>query len=621
MARHDRQPVGEALARYPPIADYAYISDCHSGALVSRAASIDWCCMPRIDQPSMFGRLLDWDRGGYCLVEPIGKGYMSSRRYLEDTMVLETTFTAGGGEARVIDCFTMRAGGRREPHQQLLRVVEGVRGRVDFRALIQPRFDYGEVRPWIHRLGAKVCAAIGGSHGLLISADCGLEPGASHDLGCEFSVRAEERIRISLEHLRPELLDIGEREPGSGDVNDARLKETLEWWRRWAGRARVEGPDAPEVKRSALVLRALVNAPTGAIAAAPTTSLPERLGGVRNWDYRFSWIRDSAFSVRSLADIGADREADGFRRFIQRSSAGSAHDLQIMYGLGGERRLTEMELSALEGYRGSAPVRVGNAASTQLQLDAYGELVQLSWRWHQRGQSPDDDYWRFLVELVEAARERWSEPDHGIWEVRGRPRHFVHSKVMCWVALDRGAQLAEESMRKAPIRRWRKVAREIRAAIEEKGFDRRRGVFTQSFGSKHMDAALLLLPASGFVDWHDPRMVATVEAVQKKLMVGGLLMRYRRDETDDGLPGTEGTFLPATFWLAEALARLGRVGAAREIFDRASATCNDLGLFAEEFNPGQGIMLGNFPQGLTHLSHIAAGVALSEIQKSATRST
>jgi GH15 family glucan-1,4-alpha-glucosidase len=621
MARHDGQPVGESLARYPPIADYAYISDCHSGALVSRAASIDWCCMPRIDQPSMFGRLLDWDKGGFCLVEPVGEGYTSSRAYVDETMVLETTFTAGGGEAKVVDCFTMREGGRKQPYRQLLRIVEGVRGKVDFRAHIQPRFDYGEVRPWIHRRGVNVSAAIGGSHGLLVSADCGLDHSDHHDLTCEFTVRAEERVRISIEHLPPELLDEGELEPCSAELSDARLKETLDWWRRWAARARLDGPDAPSVKRSALVLRALVNAPTGAIAAAPTTSLPERLGGVRNWDYRFSWIRDSAFSVRSLADIGADREADGFRRFIQRSAAGSAHDLQIMYGLGGERRLTEIELSSLEGYRASSPVRVGNAASTQLQLDAYGELVQLSWRWHRRGQSPDDDYWRFLVELVEAACERWSEPDHGLWEMRGRPRHFVYSKAMCWVAVDRGLKLAEECLRQAPVRRWRKVAREIREAVEDKGFDHRRGVFTQSFGSKQMDAALLLLPTSGFIDWHDPRMVATVEAVQATLMVGGLLLRYRRDQTDDGLPGTEGTFLPATFWLAEALARLGRLEEAREVFDRAAGTCNDLGLFAEEFSPGEGIMLGNFPQGLTHLSHIAAAVALAEIQKSATHAT
>ncbi|MEP7105465.1 MAG: glycoside hydrolase family 15 protein [Chloroflexota bacterium] len=616
------QSVHESLVAYPPIEDYAYISDCHSGALVSRAASIDWCCMPRIDHSSMFGRLLDWRKGGYCLVEPVGEGYTSSRCYRGDSMVLETTFTAGGGEARILDCFTMRRGGRKAPYRQLLRVVEGVRGKVDFHLLVKPRFDYGEVRPWIHRRGVTVSAAIGGSHGLLISADCGLEHGVDHDLLAEFTVRAEERVRLSIEWYAPEQLN-GDNlvEPPSAEENDNRLRETLEWWQKWAAGAKLDGPDAPSVRRSALVLRALVNAPTGAIAAAPTTSLPETLGGSRNWDYRFSWIRDSAFSVRSLADVGCDREADGFRRFIQRSAAGSAHDLQILYGLGGERRLTEIELPHLEGYRESAPVRVGNAASTQLQLDAYGELVQLSWRWHRRGQSPDDDYWRFLVDLVETACERWSEPDQGLWEIRGRPRHFVHSKVMCWVAADRGVALAEECLRKAPVQRWRKVAREIRDAIEEKGVDPKRGTFTQAFGSRNLDAALLLIPASGFVDCHDPRMVATVDAIQNELVDDGLVLRYRTDKTDDGLPGSEGSFLPCTFWLAECLAKLGRLEAAREVFDRAAGTCNDLGLFSEEYDARAGVMLGNFPQGLTHLSHIAAAVALAEIQKSATHTT
>ncbi|HEX6350028.1 MAG TPA: glycoside hydrolase family 15 protein, partial [Candidatus Dormibacteraeota bacterium] len=591
------------------------------GALVSRAASIDWCCMPRVDQPSIFGRLLDWERGGYCLVEPVGDRYHASRCYLDDTMVLETTFTAGGGEAKVIDCFTMRKGGRKAPYRQLLRVVEGVRGKVDFRFTLQPRFDYGEVRPWIRRRGLNVSAAIGGSHGLLVSTDCGLDSGDHHDLVSEFTVRAEERVRLSIEYFAPELLDAEDLQPPGAQEIDERLEETLGWWRRWAASAHLEGPDAPSVKRSALVLRALVNAPTGAIAAAPTTSLPERIGGIRNWDYRFSWIRDSAFSVRSLTDIGCDREADGFRRFIQRSAAGSAHDLQIMYGLGGERRLTELEMKALEGYRRSRPVRIGNGASNQLQLDAYGELVQLSWRWHQRGQSPDDDYWRFLTELVEAACERWHEPDHGLWEVRGQPRHFVYSKVMCWLAVDRGIQLAVECLRKAPLTRWRRVAAEIRSTIEKRGFDRRRGIFVQSFGGRHLDAALLLLPTAGFIDWQDPRMVATVDAIQEELMVDGLLRRYQPRSTHDGLPGQEGVFLPASFWLAEALAQQGRLEEAREVFDRAASTCNDLGLFAEEYNPGAGLMLGNFPQGLTHLSHMAAAVALSQIQKSATHAS
>lgn len=596
---------------YPPIADYAFISDCHSSALVSRAGSVDWCCMPRTDAPSVFGRLLDWGKGGCFVIAPAGAGFQIKRRYLDDTLVLETTFTAEGGEAAVLDCFTMRSGGRERPHRQLLRIVEGRRGTVAFKVLIQPRFDYCEVRPWIRRRDARDVAAIGADSGLLISANADLALEGDHEVTSAFTVRAEERVAFSVEWHRPEQL-VGEMEhkPTGFDQNLERFDETLTWWRRWAESARLEGPDGPAVKRSALVLRGLVNAPTGAIAAAPTTSLPEALGGERNWDYRFSWIRDSALSIRSLTEIGVDREADGFRRFIQRSAAGSADDLQIMYGLGGERRLTEVRLRSLEGYRGSRPVRIGNAASRQLQLDAYGELMNLSWIGHQRGWAPDDDYWRFLLDLVDAACERWKEADHGIWEIRGKPLHFVYSKANCWAAVDRGIALAEASRRAAPLERWRRIADEMKAKIEERGYDQERGVFTQAFGKPQMDASLLLLPATGFVDWADERMVRTADAVKAELMANGLLLRYRLEHTDDGLEGEEGVFIACTFWLAECLARQGRSEEARQVFDRAAGTCNDLGLFSEEYDPTSKEMLGNFPQGLSHLSHIAAAVAL-----------
>ena len=615
--------VSSARSPYPPIGDYGLISDCHSCALVSRAGSIDWCCMPRMDDASCFGRLLDWERGGHFSLHPVGRGFMTSRKYVEDTMILQTTFTSGGGEARILDCFSMHRGGRENPHHQLLRIVEGVRGKVDFEALIQPRFDYGEVKPWIRRRGINASAAIGGDYGLLISSDTELDHLDTdlHSLSARFTVRAEERVRFSIRSYRPERLDVPDVEVIEGAEIDRRLEDTTEWWRQWSARTSLPGPDEPSVRRSAMALRALVNAPTGAIAAAATTSLPEALGGARNWDYRFSWIRDSSFSVRSLADIGADREADGFRRFIQRSAAGSAEDLQIMYGLGGERRLTEILLDDLDGYRGSRPVRIGNAAASQLQLDAYGELMLLSWRWHRRGQSPDDDYWRFLVDLVETACDRWSEPDRGLWEIRGEPQHFVHSKVMCWTAVDRGLALAEECLRKAPVQRWKKIAREIRESVEGNGYDSRRGLYVQAYGSKNLDSALLLLPSSGYIEWTDDRMVRTLDAVRDELMEDGLLLRYRVDHTDDGMEGREGSFLACTFWLAEGLARQGRAEEAREVFDRVATTCNDLGLFPEEFDTRGGEMLGNFPQGLTHLSHIAAAVALATVQRSATRAT
>ncbi len=592
---------------YPPIADYAFIGDCHSAALVSKQASIDWCCMPRFDSGSSFGRLLGWEQGGYCSIKPARAGYSISRRYVDQTMVLETTFRSGGGEVRLFDCFAMRRGGARHPYHQILRIVEGVRGRVDLRLDMCPRFDYGEVRPWIRQEGVNFYSAIGGNDALLIASDGELVPGGHHDLKGSWSVRSGDRVRLSIQFMRPELIDEHPSDPPTPEELDGRLEDTLKWWRRWTGRARLDGGDGPGAVRSALVLKALCNAPTGAIAAAPTTSLPECPGGARNWDYRYSWIRDSSFAVRSLAELGADAEADGFRRFVERSAAGNAEDLQIMYGVGGERRLIELTIDSLEGYRGASPVRVGNGAARQRQLDMYGELLDLAWQWHARGHSPDDDYWRFLVELVNATVEVWEQPDRGIWEIRGTPKHFVHSKVMCWVAVDRGLRLAKECGRRAPLQKWRQAHRRIREAVETKGYDKRRGIFVQAFGTRAVDAALLLLPQVEFVDYQDERMIRTADAVRDQLDDGGLLKRYR---SRDGLQGEEGAFLACSFWLAECYARQGRVDEAREVFDRTVSTGNDLGLFAEEFDPRSKEMLGNFPLGLTHLSHIAAAVAL-----------
>jgi GH15 family glucan-1,4-alpha-glucosidase len=343
--------------------------------------------------------------------------------------------------------------------------------------------------------------------------------------------------------------------------------------------------------------------------AAATTSLPEAIGHSRNWDYRYSWIRDAQFTVRSLGELGFEKEADGFRRFVERSAAGSVDNLQIMFGVGGERRLVELELSHLEGYRCSKPVRVGNAAAEQLQLDVYGYLLDLAWQWHQLGSSPDDDYWRFLFGLVEAAAERWEDPDSGIWEMRGEPRHFVHSKAMCWVAVERGLRLADECMRRAPTKKWRAALDGIRAAVDENGWDAKRKTFVQSFGSPSVDASLLLLPSFGFIAYDDERMVATTDAVRTELDEGGgLLRRYRGD---DGLDGEEGVFLACSFWLVECLAQQGRMDEARQVFDRATATANDLGLFSEEFDVATGELLGNFPQGISHFSHIAAAMALA----------
>jgi GH15 family glucan-1,4-alpha-glucosidase len=386
---------------------------------------------------------------------------------------------------------------------------------------------------------------------------------------------------------------------------DRALRRTIKWWRAWARSGRIDSPESAGVQRSAMVLKALSYAPTGAILGAPTTSLPEQLRGSANWDYRYSWIRDSTLAARSLAELGHVEEADAFRSFIVRSAAGHAGDLQVMYGPGGERRLDEQELD-LEGYRRSRPVRVGNAAAEQLQLDAYGELVNLYWRWHRRGHSPDDDDWTFVTELVETAIQRWQEPDCGIWEARDRRRHFVHSKVLCWSAADRGLALSKECRRKAPVKAWRKARAEIREAVETRGYDDRRGVFVQAFGSKTLDASVLLLPTLDFCAWDDERMIRTTDAIRADLDDHGLIQR----SGGRGKP-SEGAFLACSFWLSEALAYQGRRAEAREVFDRAVTAANELGLMSEEANGRTGTPLGNYPQGISHLSHIAAALALA----------
>jgi GH15 family glucan-1,4-alpha-glucosidase len=594
--------------RYRPIGDYGFLGDCHTGALVSPDGSVDWLCLPRLDDGSYFGRLLDRQRGGWCAITATDPAVRSSRRYLDGTLVLETEITTPSGRVRLTDCLTMRPGGARRPYRQLLRVVDGLDGAVDLRVEVVPRFDYGQVRPWIRRAG-HAWQALGGDDGLVIEGDVPLVPSGLHDLVAEVRVHAGQRRRLSLRHLRPEVLDgSGTRATPPAEL-DRRLAQTVAWWRAWSAHGGRLGREQPALLRSAMVLKALTQARTGAIAAAATTSLPEATGGPRNWDYRASWVRDSVFALRSLAELGFTAEADGFRRFVQRSAAGSAQELQIMYGLGGERRLQEQVLADLEGYGGARPVRIGNAAAHQHQHDVYGELLGLAWAWHQRGKTPGADDWRFLVELVNAAAERWRTPDRGIWELRGHPRHLVHSKVMCWVALDRGLRLAGDLGFPAPMASWRAARAAIRAAVERRGYDSGRGVFTQAFDRPELDAALLLLPVVGFVAWDDPRMRRTVDALRRELEVDGLLLRYR---APDGLEGTEGAFVACTFWLAEVLARQGRTAEARAAFASASATANDLGLFAEEFHPASGMLLGNFPQALTHLSHITAAVALQQ---------
>jgi GH15 family glucan-1,4-alpha-glucosidase len=610
---------------YPPIGDYALIGDCHSAALVSRDGSIDWCCLPRFDSGTAFARLLDRDRGGFCAITPTADGpWEHARRYLEDTLVVETTLNGPDGEARMTDCFLVSEaaegakgaeGDLARAERRILRVIEGVRGAVEFELRIAPRFDYGEVRSWIRRHGHRLHSATGGDDALLVWCEHELAEDPDHELTGRLTVGTGDRIHLLLTYRRPELVgEDGGPEPDPKALDEA-LGQTIEWWREWAQAPQMDGPDAGGVRRSAITLKALTYAPTGAVVAAPTTSLPEVVGGERNWDYRYAWVRDSSFSSRAFTELGCVDEADAFRAFIVRSAAGHAEDLQVLYGVGGERRLRGDIAERLEGYRGSAPVRIGNAASAQRQLDAYGELVNLIWRWHRRGHSPGDDEWRFLLSLIDRAAEQCAEPDRGIWEWAGEPQHFVHSKVLCWSALDRGIRLADECMRRAPTRRWKQVRDELRDTIERRGYDRKRGVFVQAYGHSELDAALLLLPTVEFVDWRDERMVRTTQAIREELGAGdGLLYRYRRD---DGLSGDEGAFLCCSFWLVECLAQQGELQDARAVFDRALATANELGLFSEELDPRSGELLGNFPQGLTHLAHIDAAIALTAAERHA----
>ena len=565
--------------------------------------------MPRFDSDSCFGRLLDWREGGYFEVRP-AIACSVHRKYVPNSQILVTPFKAGAREARVIDFFAMRRGGRKHPRRELVRIVEGVRGRMPFVIRCAPRFDFGEVKPWIEKIDATTYNAAGSNTGLVLSGEIPLELHGHHDLCGEVTVAKGDRRHLAIQFVTTDELHNSRQKAEAAEHLAAHYDETLQWWEDWSAKIVVPERNGAgvDVIRSALVLKVLNYAPTGAIIAAPTTSLPEVIGGERNWDYRYSWVRDSVFTVHALSELGLEAEAEGFRRFIARSAAGNADDLQVAYAVDGKRRLTEVVLNHLEGWRRSQPVRIGNAAADQYQGDMFGLVLELVWRWSQRGNSPEARYWDFLVELVDTAIGKWDAPDSGIWEIRAKPRHFVHSKVMCWAAVNRGVGLAERYDLKAPLRRWKKQRDQMRAEIESRGVDRRRGVFVQSFGSKEVDAALLLLPTVEFVDYRDARMMRTADTIRKELAADGLILRYR---SSDGLRGREGVFLPCTFWLVEVLARQGLFKAAQKFFKQASACANDLGLFAEEYSVRSRQMLGNFPQGLTHLAHISAALALT----------
>ena len=591
--------------RYPPIGDYALLADCFSSALVSRNCSVDWACLRRFDAASVFGRLLDWERGGFFALTPIDQA-RTQWRYRGDSLVLETTVETASGRALVLDAFAMRRGGSRHPRHQLLRVVEGVEGQVDFDVIIEPRFDYGELRPWLrHHPDTGAWSAVGGDSALVFSISCELDLiGRQARLAGRLHVEAGDRFGFSVEAQNPYEMNATEC---AQETIFKRLDETQGWWDKWSSEMSVDGPWAGAVRRSAVVLKGLTCAPTGAMVAAPTTSLPEEIGGERNWDYRYAWIRDSMFALAALSIVGHDEVARGFRDFLMRSAAGSAQDLQIMYGVTGRRRLPEIELN-LDGYRGSRPVRLGNGAATHIQHDVYGHILDAAHLWRRTHEELAPDEWRFLSQLVDAAADRWTLPDRGIWEIRGEPQHFTSSKVMLWVALDRGIVTAEEAGfdDEPRLNRWRKIRDEIRDAVERQGVHPAGGYYVQAFGSTEVDATLLLLPLVGFCAATTERMTRTVEAIRHDLSMPpeGFLRRYRTESRHDGLRGTEATFLMCSFWLVDVLAMQGRVDEATALFERLLDCGNDLGLYAEQYDPGTGELLGNFPQAFTHMAII-----------------
>jgi GH15 family glucan-1,4-alpha-glucosidase len=598
--------------RYPSIGDYAFIGDCHSAALISSSGSIDWCCMPRFDSESCFGRVLDWEKGGYCQIYPDVKDPTIHRQYIKDTMVLQTTYTSGENSVKVVDFLAMRAGGKHQPRNQVVRIINGLRGSLLFKIVVAPRFTYGLSRPWIRREGDNLHSAIGSSEALVIYCDHALDIVDDHELACAVDVKEGDCIALSITYIDPATLDQEPRPPYDRSILAAQLNESIEWWTAWSSQIKVAGEHRDAVVRSALVLKALTYAPTGAIIAAPTTSMPAAIGGARNWDYRYSWIRDLTWSLSALGAIGCTWEADKFRQFIMRSAAGCPSELQIMYGICGERRITEIELDHLEGFRKSAPVRIGNDTYRGFHNDVYGELVSVIWDWHKRGTSPNEDYWRFLKNLVNIAIENSAKPDRGLWEIRGEPLHFVYSKVMCWSAIDRGIKLAQECQHQELIAEWQIARDRLREEIEEHGFDQKRGCFRQAYGNDALDGALLLLPRTGFVDWNDPKMVGTTQAVVEELADGnGLVRPYNLEQTDDGMHDPVSAFFACSFWLVECLAKQGHKEEANELFKNVSARSNELGLFSENFDPQSGELLGNFPQGLSHLAHISAAVSLS----------
>ena len=582
------------------IEDYALIGDQQTAALVNRQGSIDWCCFPRFDSGACFAALLGSTEHGRWLLAPTSELTGCSRAYRRDTLVLESTYETAEGVVRAIDFMPPRG---QQP--DIVRIVEGVEGFVPMRSELVIRFDFGYIVPWVRRVDhARV--AIAGPDAL-----CFRTPAAIHgeDLTTvsEFTLSPGERMPFVLTWFPS-------HEPLPKEIDpEAALEDSIRYWHEWANTCVHYGPYHDEIHESLMLLKALTYEPTGGIVAAPTTSLPEWIGGVRNWDYRFCWLRDATLTLLAMLQAGYKDEAVAWRGWLLRAVAGDPADVQIMYGLGGERRLDERTLEWLPGYEDSSPVRVGNAASAQLQLDVYGEVLDALYQARAHGAPADDDIWSLARNMLAWLEENWRREDSGLWEVRGPSRHFTHSKVMAWVAFDRGIRAHDDFGREGPIDRWRAIRDEIEHEVMTRGWSDAKQSFTQSYDSDALDASALVMALVGFIPASDPKMVSTVAALERELLVEGFLLRYRTDEDGvDGLPEGEGVFLACSFWLVEVLALQGRHDDATALFDRLVALRNDVGLLAEEYDPRTGRQLGNFPQAFTHLALVEAAIALGE---------
>jgi GH15 family glucan-1,4-alpha-glucosidase len=584
-----------------PIEDYALIGDTHTAALVSREGSIDWLCLPRFDSPACFAALLGDRSNGHWQLAPAGPVRDVQRHYQGDTLVLETEYRTDEGVVRVVDCMSPR-----QADPDVARVVEGVRGRVPMRMELTIRFDYGSIVPWVRHVDGAL-HAIAGPDSVWLRTPVPVY-GQNWTTLADFTVAEGERAPFMLTWH-------ASHRPAPRRIDPVRaLGDTEAWWGEWASGVDYSGGWQDAVIRSLLTLKALTYAPTGGIVAAPTTSLPEQLGGVRNWDYRYCWLRDATFTLSALMLAGLTEEAKAWREWLLRAVAGQPRQMQILYGVAGERRITEQELDWLAGYQGSRPVRVGNAAVNQFQLDVYGEVMDALHLGRHIGLESDETAWDFQQALLEFLESNWRQPDEGIWEIRGPRRHFTHSKVMAWVALDRAIKAVELLGHEGPVDRWRGMRRELHDEVCREGYDSQRDAFVQYYGADHLDASLLQIPLVGFLPAGDPRVKGTVAAIQRELMVDGLVHRYPPEgsQSVDGLPPGEGAFLACTFWLADNLALMGRRDEALAIFERLLTLRNDVGLLAEEFDPASGRLLGNFPQAFSHVALVNTANFLSE---------